>query len=59
MAEADPRFIAAVDGQRSVRGELSGPVAECEQLGIRLADKLLGEGGKAILEEVYERSIGE
>ncbi len=52
-------FIASVDGQRSVRGELCGPVAESEQLGIRLADQLLAEGGKAILEEVYQRSIGE
>jgi hydroxymethylbilane synthase len=52
-------FIAAVDGQRSVRGEIGGPVSESEQLGIRLADKLLAEGGKAILEEVYQRSIGE
>jgi len=50
-------FIAAVDGQRSVRGEVSGPVAECEKLGIQLADRLLGEGGKAILEEVYQREI--
>ncbi|QEM69945.1 hydroxymethylbilane synthase [Geobacter sp. FeAm09] len=50
-------FIAAVDGQRSVRGEVSGPMAECEKLGIQLADHLLGEGGKAILEEVYQREI--
>jgi len=50
-------FIAAVDGRRSVRGEVSGPVAECEKLGIQLADQLLGEGGKAILEEVYQREI--
>ncbi len=51
-------FIAAVDGSRSVRGEISGPVAECEQLGIRLAEQLLAEGGKCILEEVYQREIG-
>jgi hydroxymethylbilane synthase len=50
-------FIAAVDGSRSVRGELSGPVEECEQLGIRLADQLLAEGGKSILEEVYQREL--
>ncbi|MDD2365821.1 MAG: hydroxymethylbilane synthase [Desulfuromonadaceae bacterium] len=52
-------FIASVDGQHSVRGEITGSVTECEQLGIRLADQLLAEGGKAILEEVYQRSIGE
>ena len=51
-------FIAAVDGSRSVRGEISGPVTECEQLGIRLAEQLLADGGKCILEEVYQREIG-
>jgi hydroxymethylbilane synthase len=50
-------FIAAVDGSRSVRGEISGPMDECEKLGIQLADQLLAEGGKAILEEVYQREI--
>jgi hydroxymethylbilane synthase len=50
-------FIAAVDGSRSVRGEISGPVEQFEQLGIQLADQLLGDGGKAILEEVYQREI--
>ncbi|KAB0671591.1 hydroxymethylbilane synthase [Oryzomonas sagensis] len=50
-------FIAAVDGRRSVRGEVTGPVGECEKLGTQLADQLLGEGGKAILEEVYQREI--
>jgi hydroxymethylbilane synthase len=51
-------FISAVDGQHSVRGEISGPVAECEQLGVTLADKLLADGGREILEEVYQREIG-
>ena len=50
-------FIAAVDGHRSVRGEISGPVEQCEELGIALADRLLAEGGKAILEEVYQREM--
>ena len=50
-------FVAAVDGSRSVRGEISGPVEQCEQLGIQLADRLLAEGGKAILEEVYQREF--
>jgi hydroxymethylbilane synthase len=50
-------FIASVDGSRSVRGEITGPVEQSEQLGIKLADRLLAEGGKAILEEVYQREI--
>jgi hydroxymethylbilane synthase len=52
-------FIAAVDGSRSVRGEISGPVEQSERLGIQLADRLLADGGKCILEEVYQREIGE
>jgi hydroxymethylbilane synthase len=50
-------FIAAVDGSRSVRGEINGSMLDCEKLGIQLADQLLAEGGKAILEEVYQREI--
>jgi hydroxymethylbilane synthase len=50
-------LIASVDGSRSVRGEINGPVVQCEQLGAELADRLLAEGGKAILEEVYQREI--
>jgi len=50
-------LIASVDGSRSVRGEISGPAEKCEQLGADLADRLLAEGGKAILEEVYQREI--
>ncbi|MDA8414856.1 MAG: hydroxymethylbilane synthase [Desulfobacteraceae bacterium] len=50
-------FIAAVDGSRSVRGEISGPMEECDKLGIQLADQLLADGGKVILEEVYQREI--
>jgi hypothetical protein len=30
---------------------------EYEQLGVQLADQLLAEGGKTILEEVYQREI--
>jgi hydroxymethylbilane synthase len=51
-------FIASVDGSRSVRGEISGLLEHAEQLGIQLADQLLAEGGKAILEEVYKRELG-
>lgn len=50
-------FIAAVDGQRSIKGEISGAVEQCEELGILLADRLLASGGKEILEEVYQREL--
>lgn len=50
-------FIAAVDGRESVRGEICGPLEQCENLGEELADRLLSRGGRAILEEVYQREI--
>jgi hydroxymethylbilane synthase len=50
-------FIAAVDGSTSVRGEVSGSVADAELLGIRLAERLLDQGGRQILEEVYKREL--
>lgn len=46
-------FIAAVDGRCSVHGEVRGCVDDCEQLGAELADNLLSQGGREILEEVY------
>jgi hydroxymethylbilane synthase len=50
-------FIAAVDGQRSIKGEINGSAEQCEELGILLADQLLASGGKEILEEVYQREL--
>lgn len=50
-------FIASVDGTRSVKESMSGPVTECEKLGIALAEKLLTDGGHEILAEVYQREV--
>jgi len=50
-------FIAAVDGQRSIKGEINGSAEQCEELGMLLADQLLASGGKEILEEVYQREL--
>jgi hydroxymethylbilane synthase len=50
-------FIASVDGSTSVRGEVSGSVTDAELLGIRLAERLLDQGGRQILEEVYKREL--
>jgi hydroxymethylbilane synthase len=50
-------FIAAVDGQRSIKGEINGNAEQCEELGMLLADQLLASGGKEILEEVYQREL--
>ncbi len=48
-------FVADVDGSRPIRLEEEGPVSEAWDVGMRLADKVLGAGGKAILDEVYAR----
>jgi hydroxymethylbilane synthase len=50
-------FIASVDGKQSVRGSISGPADQCEKLGISLAEKLLAEGAREILSEVYQREV--
>ncbi|HPX60979.1 MAG TPA: hydroxymethylbilane synthase [Deltaproteobacteria bacterium] len=47
-------LIAAVDGRHCVRGEVSGDAGQCEELGRTLADLLLSQGGKEILDEVYQ-----
>ena len=50
-------FIASVDGTRSVKESITGPVTDCEKLGITLAEKLLADGGHEILAEVYQREV--
>lgn len=50
-------FIASVDGKETVRDTISGPVGDALKMGRELADRLLAAGGKAILEDVYQREI--
>jgi len=45
-------LVASPDGQRVIRGELSGTVSEAEQIGVALAEQLLRRGGKEILTEL-------
>jgi hydroxymethylbilane synthase len=45
-------LVASPDGAQVVRGESSGPVAEARELGVALAEELLGRGADRILEEV-------
>ena len=51
--------MASVDGSRSLKEQIIGPVDAAEHLGIELAERLLRNGGKEILEEVYQREIGQ
>jgi hydroxymethylbilane synthase len=46
--------IGSLDGKRIVRGNKTGPIAQAEQVGIDLAEKLLSRGGKEILEEIRQ-----
>ena len=46
-------FIGSVDGGKSVKGVLAGPAELFEKLGVELADILLDDGGRGILDEVY------
>jgi hydroxymethylbilane synthase len=50
-------FVASVDGKQSVKGSISGPADQCEKLGISLAEKLLADGAREILSEVYQREV--
>jgi hydroxymethylbilane synthase len=46
-------FIGSVDGGKSVKGALAGPAELYEKLGVELADILLDDGGREVLDEVY------
>ena len=46
-------LIAGLDGKEIIKEQDSAPVAAAAELGIRLAEKLLARGGRAILDQVY------
>lgn len=46
-------LVGRPDGTEVVRGTVSGPRSQAEQLGIALADDLLARGARAILRDVY------
>lgn len=50
-------LVASVDGKRVIRLEDRGPASEGEELGARLADRVLSAGGREILEELYCREL--
>jgi hydroxymethylbilane synthase len=47
-------LVASPDGTQVVRGEARGPVDMGERLGVELADRLLAQGAKAILQSLYQ-----
>ena len=50
-------LVGTVDGKRLVRSGAEGPLEQAEALGIQLAETLLREGAKEILERVYGRPV--
>jgi hydroxymethylbilane synthase len=49
-------LVGSTDGKHIIRDEVSGSVAQAEDLGIELAKKLLAQGAKEILAEVYAQN---
>lgn len=50
-------LVARVDGTRIVLREADGHVSEARSLGTGLAEEILKQGGREILEEIYAREI--
>jgi hydroxymethylbilane synthase len=48
-------MVAELDGSKLIKDSIQGTVAQCENLGITLAERLLAEGADKILEEIYNK----
>ena len=46
-------LVGEPNGSIMVRGEITGPVSEAEALGTQLAEQLLNDGAKDILDRLY------
>ena len=46
-------FLSDLEGERFIEGNESGSVEQAEEVGKKLADYILGNGGKEILKEIY------
>lgn len=49
-------MVGEPDGSRLLRAELQGPASQAEQLGAKVAEMLLTQGAKTILDKVYGRA---
>lgn len=47
-------LVGEPDGSKIVRGEIRGKRADAEALGVQLANQLLDDGAKEILEKLYQ-----
>lgn len=48
-------LVAGVDGRRVVKGKVEGPLEKNTELGVQLAEELLGRGAEEILREVCRK----
>ncbi len=48
-------LVGAVDGSQIITDQVEGDLAQAEQLGLQLAEKLLAQGADAILKQVYDQ----
>ena len=48
-------LIASVDGHRLIQGSSEGSVGDAKKIGAALAERLLSQGGREILKEIYEK----
>ncbi len=48
-------LVASLDGRMLIKDRVRGPVAEAEQMGRILAERILASGGRQIIDEVYRR----
>ncbi len=49
-------LVGAPDGSRVIRAEQRAPLADAEALGVALADRLLDQGARQILDDVYRNN---
>lgn len=52
-------LVGSTDGREIVRGEIEGTPDSGAEIGVNLAERILLEGGKEILDEVYGNEEGE
>lgn len=50
-------LVGSLDGTTILKADISGAAADAEKLGVQLAEKLLDQGAKAILDEVYANDV--
>jgi len=46
-------LVGTLDGSTLLKASIEGPSAQAHALGVALAEDLLGQGAKAILDAVY------